>query len=174
MPSIECETMCNGVQGCAFVNSKSHHCVIPGSFIDSISCVAYHDVNGKVRAWATFFCIVVDIVSRNSKGGSTQLTCSLFTKCHTNPADEDNFGGQTQPDGSIDFIIDSDGWCKDWTGSIINEGLFACSKTLYIYFIPRPHLDWLIWYLQLFWNKILALLLLKPLSDHQLRIIRGV
>ncbi|KAF9460491.1 hypothetical protein BDZ94DRAFT_1169750 [Collybia nuda] len=53
---------------------------------------SYHDVNGK--------------------GGSTQLTCSLFTSCHTE-SDADNKGGQSQPDGSIDFITDSDGWCKD-------------------------------------------------------------
>ncbi|TFK39300.1 hypothetical protein BDQ12DRAFT_698277 [Crucibulum laeve] len=52
---------------------------------------SYHDVNGK--------------------DGSTQLTCSLFTNCHTS-ADADNKGGQTQPDGSIDFIQNSDGWCK--------------------------------------------------------------
>ncbi|KAF9477455.1 hypothetical protein BDN70DRAFT_810616 [Pholiota conissans] len=52
----------------------------------------YHDVNGK--------------------GGSPDLTCSLFSKCH-GPEDADNRGGQSQPDGSIDFIIDSDGFCKD-------------------------------------------------------------
>ncbi|KDR74146.1 hypothetical protein GALMADRAFT_269631 [Galerina marginata CBS 339.88] len=53
---------------------------------------SYHDVNGK--------------------GGSTQLTCSLFTKCH-DASTADNKGGQSQPDGSIDFIINSDGWCKN-------------------------------------------------------------
>ncbi|KAF4612039.1 hypothetical protein D9613_003800 [Agrocybe pediades] len=53
---------------------------------------SYHDVNGK--------------------GGSTQLTCSLFTKCH-DASTADNRGGQSQPDGSIDFIINSDGWCKN-------------------------------------------------------------
>ncbi|KAF8200363.1 hypothetical protein BJ912DRAFT_1054728 [Pholiota molesta] len=52
----------------------------------------YHDVNGK--------------------DGSPDLTCSLFTDCHTE-ADADNFGGQSQPDGSVDFITDSDGFCKD-------------------------------------------------------------
>ncbi|KAF8890617.1 hypothetical protein BD779DRAFT_1469145 [Infundibulicybe gibba] len=52
---------------------------------------AYHDVNGK--------------------GGSTQLTCSLFNACH-NATEADNRGGQSQPDGSIDFITDSDGFCK--------------------------------------------------------------
>ncbi|TFK37656.1 hypothetical protein BDQ12DRAFT_607294 [Crucibulum laeve] len=53
---------------------------------------SYHDVNGK--------------------DGSTQLTCSLFSACHTS-SDADNLGGQTQPDGSIDFITNSDGFCKD-------------------------------------------------------------
>ncbi|KIM41663.1 hypothetical protein M413DRAFT_71303 [Hebeloma cylindrosporum] len=52
---------------------------------------SYHDVNGK--------------------DGSTQLTCSLFTSCH-DASSADNYGGQTQPDGSIDFITNSDGWCK--------------------------------------------------------------
>ncbi|KDR74145.1 hypothetical protein GALMADRAFT_71683 [Galerina marginata CBS 339.88] len=53
---------------------------------------AYHDVNGK--------------------DGSTQLTCSLFTSCH-DASTADNRGGQSQPDGSIDFITSSDGWCKN-------------------------------------------------------------
>ena len=52
----------------------------------------YHDVNGK--------------------GGSTQLTCSLFSGCHT-ASDATNTGGQSQPDGSIDYITDSDGYCKN-------------------------------------------------------------
>ncbi|KAG6873099.1 hypothetical protein C0995_002942 [Termitomyces sp. Mi166 len=52
----------------------------------------YHDVNGKV-------------------GGSTQLTCALFSLCHSS-SDAINDGGQTQPDGSIDYIANSEGWCK--------------------------------------------------------------
>jgi len=52
---------------------------------------SYHDVNGK--------------------DGSTQLSCSLFTGCHDASA-ATNAGGQTQPDGSIDYITNSDGWCK--------------------------------------------------------------
>ncbi|KAJ7719078.1 hypothetical protein DFH07DRAFT_1067921 [Mycena maculata] len=68
----DCETMCDTVPGCTFVNT-------------------YHDVNGK--------------------GGSTQLTCSLFSTCLT-AASNDNCGGQTQPNGSVDFIINSDGYCK--------------------------------------------------------------
>lgn len=51
----------------------------------------YHDVNGK--------------------NGSPLLTCSLFTNCH-NASDATNRGGQTQPDGSVDYITNSDGWCK--------------------------------------------------------------
>ncbi|KAF5355187.1 hypothetical protein D9756_005310 [Leucocoprinus leucothites] len=51
----------------------------------------YHDVHGK--------------------DGSPLLTCALFSKCH-GPEDADNAGGQTQPDGSVDFIANSDGWCK--------------------------------------------------------------
>jgi len=51
----------------------------------------YHDVNGK--------------------NGSPDLTCALFSECHTS-ADAINKGGQTQSDGTVDYIIDSDGWCK--------------------------------------------------------------
>ncbi|KAJ2920987.1 hypothetical protein H1R20_g16102, partial [Candolleomyces eurysporus] len=51
----------------------------------------YHDVNGK--------------------DGSTQLTCSLFSGCH-DASDATNTGGQTQPDGSVNFIRESSGWCK--------------------------------------------------------------
>lgn len=60
--------------------------------IFSIACLGYYDVNGK--------------------GGSTQLTCSLFSSCHTS-SDAINIGGQTQPDGSIDYISESNGFCKD-------------------------------------------------------------
>ncbi|KAG6887672.1 hypothetical protein C0995_013624 [Termitomyces sp. Mi166 len=47
----------------------------------------------------------------NAKGGSTQLTCSLFSLCHSS-SDALNHGGQIQPDGSIGFITNSEGWCK--------------------------------------------------------------
>ncbi|KIK54323.1 hypothetical protein GYMLUDRAFT_177527 [Collybiopsis luxurians FD-317 M1] len=70
----DCETMCDSVTGCNFINP-------------------YHDVNGK--------------------DGSPLLTCSLYSQFHT-AADADNFGGQTQSDGSIDFITDSAGY--DRTG----------------------------------------------------------
>ncbi|GLB44661.1 putative fruit-body specific protein a [Lyophyllum shimeji] len=51
----------------------------------------YHDVNGK--------------------GGSTQLTCALFDTCY-DASTATNTGGQSQPDGSINFITNSDGYCK--------------------------------------------------------------
>ncbi|KAF9022925.1 fruit-body specific protein A, partial [Hymenopellis radicata] len=47
----------------------------------------------------------------NAKDGSTQLTCALFSKCH-DQKDADNCGGQTEPDGSINFITESAGYCK--------------------------------------------------------------
>ncbi|KAJ7578989.1 hypothetical protein C8J56DRAFT_964525 [Mycena floridula] len=56
---------------------------------------AYHDVNGK--------------------DGSPLLTCSLYANCHT-AAEATNLGGQSQPDGSIDFIRQSDGFCFTGTG----------------------------------------------------------
>ncbi|PPQ74975.1 hypothetical protein CVT24_010276 [Panaeolus cyanescens] len=51
----------------------------------------YHDVNGK--------------------DGSPLLTCSLFQNCH-DVSFATNFGGQTQPDGSLNHIEESYGWCK--------------------------------------------------------------
>ncbi|KAF8347201.1 hypothetical protein F5887DRAFT_1157804 [Amanita rubescens] len=51
----------------------------------------YHDVNGK--------------------GGSPDLTCSMYKTCHyANTAI--NKGGQTQPSGLLDYITESDGWCR--------------------------------------------------------------
>ncbi|KAF7375778.1 hypothetical protein MSAN_00467500 [Mycena sanguinolenta] len=62
---------------------------------DSVSGCAffntYHDVYGK--------------------NGSPQLTCALFSKCLTASC-ADNCGGQSQPDGSIDYISESSGYCK--------------------------------------------------------------
>jgi len=52
---------------------------------------SYHDVNGK--------------------GGSTLLTCSMYQSCH-NADTATNTGGQTQPDGTVDYITNSDGWCQ--------------------------------------------------------------
>ncbi|KAJ7768209.1 hypothetical protein B0H16DRAFT_1686396 [Mycena metata] len=59
-------------------------------------------------AGCTFFNTYHDV---NGKDGSTQLTCALFEKC-LDASSADNCGGQTQPDGSVDFIIQSDGYCK--------------------------------------------------------------
>ncbi|TFK20449.1 hypothetical protein FA15DRAFT_673486 [Coprinopsis marcescibilis] len=47
----------------------------------------------------------------NGKDGSTQLTCSLFSRCH-DASTATNTGGQTQPDGSVNYIRNSNGWCK--------------------------------------------------------------
>ncbi|KAF8894996.1 hypothetical protein CPB84DRAFT_1816011 [Gymnopilus junonius] len=56
---------------------------------------------------------LVDTVPQfNGKDGSTQLTCSLFSKCH-DPSTADNRGGQSQPNGSVNYIINSDGFCKN-------------------------------------------------------------
>ncbi|KAJ7139257.1 hypothetical protein C8R44DRAFT_727357 [Mycena epipterygia] len=42
---------------------------------------------------------------------STQLTCALFTKC-LSASSAVNCGHQSQPDGSLDSITKSDGYCK--------------------------------------------------------------
>ncbi|KAK0196408.1 hypothetical protein F5146DRAFT_1217502 [Armillaria mellea] len=60
---------------------------------------SYHDVNGK--------------------NGSPLLSCSLFTRCHT-LVDAVNRGGQTQADGSIDFITNSDGYCAQTCSCLIS------------------------------------------------------
>ncbi|KAJ7041066.1 hypothetical protein C8F04DRAFT_1081478 [Mycena alexandri] len=60
-------------------------------------------------AGCTFFNTYHDV---NGKDGSTQLTCALFEKC-LDASSADNCGGQTQPDGSVDYIIQSDGYCKN-------------------------------------------------------------
>ncbi|KAJ3984099.1 hypothetical protein F5890DRAFT_1388869, partial [Lentinula detonsa] len=49
----------------------------------------YHDVNGQ--------------------NGSPLLTCSLYASVYT-AADATNYGGQYQPDGTYDYITDSDGY----------------------------------------------------------------
>ncbi|KAH6919122.1 hypothetical protein BKA70DRAFT_1024246, partial [Coprinopsis sp. MPI-PUGE-AT-0042] len=47
----------------------------------------------------------------NGKDGSPLLTCSLYTQCY-GPEAATNTGGQSQSNGSLNFIINSDGWCK--------------------------------------------------------------
>ncbi|KAK0211347.1 hypothetical protein DFS33DRAFT_1252299 [Desarmillaria ectypa] len=70
------------VEACKAMCDSVNGCI----FVNS-----YHDVNGK--------------------NGSPLLTCSLFSQCHS-VADSINRGGQSQPDGSIDYITNSDGYCK--------------------------------------------------------------
>ncbi|KAF8826188.1 hypothetical protein HHX47_DHR6000603 [Lentinula edodes] len=68
------------VANCEAMCNKVSGCV----FVNS-----YHDVNGK--------------------NGSPLLTCSLYSKVHT-ALQAKNYGGQTQPDGSVDYITNSDGY----------------------------------------------------------------
>ncbi|KAF8148327.1 hypothetical protein K438DRAFT_1625528 [Mycena galopus ATCC 62051] len=49
----------------------------------------------------------------NAKDGSSQLTCALFSECLTQSS-AIHCGGQTQPNGTINYITDSDGYCKNW------------------------------------------------------------
>lgn len=53
--------------------------------------LAYHDVNGK--------------------DGSPLLTCSLYDRC-LDATTATNTGGQTQSNGLVNYITDSEGWCK--------------------------------------------------------------
>ncbi|KAF8343710.1 hypothetical protein F5887DRAFT_282973 [Amanita rubescens] len=46
------------------------------------------------------------------KNGSYELTCSMYKSCHY--ADTaTNKGGQKQPSGLLDYISNSDGWCRE-------------------------------------------------------------
>ncbi|KAF8148329.1 hypothetical protein K438DRAFT_1625614 [Mycena galopus ATCC 62051] len=45
--------------------------------------------------------------------GSPQLTCALFSKCLTESC-ATNCGGQSQSDGTTDYITNSEGYCKNW------------------------------------------------------------
>ncbi|KAF8347186.1 hypothetical protein F5887DRAFT_1174745 [Amanita rubescens] len=47
----------------------------------------------------------------NGKNGSNLVTCAMFKTCH-NASEATNHGGQTQPDGKVDYITGSDGWCQ--------------------------------------------------------------
>ncbi|THU81339.1 hypothetical protein K435DRAFT_972389 [Dendrothele bispora CBS 962.96] len=64
------------------------------SFCNSVEgCVflnAFNDVNGK---------------------NTTLLTCSVYDTCH-NATEATNVGGQTEPDGSVNFIRNSTAECK--------------------------------------------------------------
>ena len=90
--TLDCKEMCDNVAGCNFVNGKAHSVVPMHILVAKPSQLAYHDVNGK--------------------GGSTQLTCSLFSKCH-DASTADNRGGQSQPNGSVDYITNSDAFCRN-------------------------------------------------------------
>ncbi|KAJ3878460.1 hypothetical protein F5051DRAFT_428181 [Lentinula edodes] len=68
--NADCETFCNTVSNCIFLNS-------------------YYDVNGKDE--------------------SPKLTCSLYSVVHT-AAEATNKGGQTEPDGFMDYIANSSGY----------------------------------------------------------------
>ncbi|TFK74554.1 hypothetical protein BDN72DRAFT_853899 [Pluteus cervinus] len=73
--------------------------------VDTIDdCLAMCDNTDECVYVNTYFDV-------NGKDGSTQLTCSLFKEC-LDASTADNRGGQTQPDGTVDAIADSDGWCK--------------------------------------------------------------
>ncbi|KAK7448144.1 hypothetical protein VKT23_013903 [Stygiomarasmius scandens] len=58
----------------------------------------------------TNFCVMFNTYhDNNGKDGSPLLTCSLFqVHCQAFPQFCTNTGGQTQPDGSVNFITDSD------------------------------------------------------------------
>jgi hypothetical protein len=47
------------------------------------------------------------------QNSSPQLTCTLFSKCLT-AASADNCEGQSQLDGSIGYVTNSNGYCKKY------------------------------------------------------------
>ncbi|KAF7368034.1 hypothetical protein MSAN_00869200 [Mycena sanguinolenta] len=89
----DCYAMCNSVSGCTFFNSAISRCLRKGAQTLSPPYKTLHlSVNPL-------------------QNGSPQLTCALFSKCLT-AACADNCGGQSQSDGSIDYITESSGYCK--------------------------------------------------------------
>ncbi|KAJ7248789.1 hypothetical protein C8J57DRAFT_716090 [Mycena rebaudengoi] len=48
----------------------------------------------------------------DSTKNTTKLTCAFYAQCHTTE-DATNFGGQTQPDGSLSTVSSSSGICLD-------------------------------------------------------------
>ncbi|KAK7453410.1 hypothetical protein VKT23_011675 [Stygiomarasmius scandens] len=46
----------------------------------------------------------------HGKGNSTALTCSVYDACH-NATEATNVGGQTEPDGTVNFIRNSTAEC---------------------------------------------------------------
>ncbi|KAH6919125.1 fruit-body specific protein A, partial [Coprinopsis sp. MPI-PUGE-AT-0042] len=59
------------------------------------------------------FLMIIGVAYRdvNGKDGSPLFNCSLYTQCH-GPETATNIGGQSQPNGSLNCIIKSDGWCR--------------------------------------------------------------
>ncbi|KAF8622790.1 hypothetical protein AX15_006720 [Amanita polypyramis BW_CC] len=49
--------------------------------------------------------------ANGKQNGSSLLTCALFKNCHDS-LDANNYGGQVQPDGGLNYIANSDGWCQ--------------------------------------------------------------
>ncbi|KAK7444342.1 hypothetical protein VKT23_015354 [Stygiomarasmius scandens] len=67
-------------------------CKLMCTYVDGCTFInTYHDVYGK--------------------DGSPLLTCALFSSIH-GPDEATNKGGQTQPDGSVNFITDSAGYYR--------------------------------------------------------------
>ncbi|KAF8885144.1 hypothetical protein BD779DRAFT_1471734 [Infundibulicybe gibba] len=83
----ECTAACNSVTGCNFFNRTPLLFSFPSPLTPR------------------------SIPRRPRKGKQPLLTCSLYSTCHT-AVDATNTGGQTQPDGTEDFIANSSGFCK--------------------------------------------------------------
>ncbi|KAJ7778731.1 hypothetical protein DFH07DRAFT_765943 [Mycena maculata] len=55
-------------------------------------------------------CAFVNPYFDNNAKNTTMLTCAYYAGCH-NASDATNFGGQSEPDGSLDTISNSSGYC---------------------------------------------------------------
>ncbi|SJK98126.1 uncharacterized protein ARMOST_01386 [Armillaria ostoyae] len=57
-------------------------------------------------------CLFVNVYHDvNSVYTGDQMTCAIYTDCHT-LSEADNYGGQVQSDGTVDYITNSAGYCK--------------------------------------------------------------
>ncbi|KAJ7331048.1 hypothetical protein DFH08DRAFT_815131 [Mycena albidolilacea] len=76
-----------------------------------LKCALQNDKYCEAMCDSVAGCVLINTYHDvNEKNGSPQLTCALFSKCLT-AASADNCGGQSQPDGSIDY---SNGYCKKY------------------------------------------------------------
>ncbi|KAK0486382.1 hypothetical protein IW261DRAFT_1416165 [Armillaria novae-zelandiae] len=82
-------------------------------FAPAFACISDMAVHGDVQQpYWSYGCLFVNVYRDvNSVYTGDQMTCAVYTDCHT-LSEADNYGGQVQTDGTVDYIINSAGYCK--------------------------------------------------------------